>query len=79
MPPAEPLPAAVRDELRGLVDEYRTRCLWFLRPDLYPETRDQALRMLGYIERYGDLEAFRRAGRIRQWLSQNSSERSAAS
>ena len=70
MPPAEPLPAAVRDELRELVDEYRTRCLWFLRPDLYPKTRDQALRMLGYIERYGDLEAFRRAGRIRQWLLQ---------
>jgi hypothetical protein len=79
MPSAEPLPPSVRDELRGLVDEYRTRCLWFLRPDLYPETRDQALRMLRYIERYGDLEAFRRAGRIRQWLSQNSSERSAVS
>lgn len=75
----EPLSAAVRDELREIVDEYRTRCLWFLRPDLYPETRDQALRMLGYIERYGDLEAFRRAGRIRLWLSQSSSERSAAS
>jgi hypothetical protein len=56
MPPAEPLPVSVRDELREFVDEYRTRCLWFLRPDLYPETRDQALRMLRYIERYGDEE-----------------------
>lgn len=77
MPPTEPLPADVRDELRELVDEYRTRCLWFLRPDLYPETRDQALRMLGYIERYGDLEAFRRAGRIRQRLMATDGEASA--
>ena len=76
---AEPLSGSLREELRSLVDEYRARCLWFLRPDLYPETRDQALRMLGYIERYGDREAFLRAGRIRQWLSQTSSEGSAAS
>jgi hypothetical protein len=27
-------------ELRRLVDEYRSRCLWFLREDYYPATRD---------------------------------------
>lgn len=44
-----------------LIDEYRTRCLWFLRPDYYPTTTEQRLRLLGYIERHGDLQAYRRA------------------
>jgi len=66
-------------ELHRLVDEYRTRCLWFLRADLYPETREEALRVLRQIERHGDREGFIRAGRIRRWLSQTSSEPSAAS
>lgn len=66
-------------ELRSLVDEYRIQCLWFLRPDYYPATREEALRVLRQIERHGDRTAFVRAGRIRQWLSRNSSERSAAS
>lgn len=70
---------AMDDELRALVDEYRTRCLWFLRPDFYPETRESALRTLRYIEKHGDREAFVRAGRIRQWLSAKSSEPSASS
>ncbi len=71
-----PFPKA---ELRALVDEYRTRCLWFLREDFYPETRDAAVRVLRYIERYGDREAFMRAARMRQTLSQGSNETSAAS
>lgn len=61
------------------MDDYRTRCLWFLRDDLYPETREEALRVLQQIERHGDREAFIRAGRIRRWLLQTSSEPSAAS
>lgn len=61
-----PLPAALDAELRALVDEYRARCLWFLRPDLYPEDREQALRVLGHIERHGDREGFVRAGRLRE-------------
>lgn len=79
MDPSEPLPEAARAELHGLVDEYRTRCLWFLRSDLYPETREGALRVLRHIERHGDRAGFRRAARIRRWLSQTSSEPSAAS
>jgi hypothetical protein len=56
-----------------LVDEYRSRCLWFLRPDFHPATHEDRLRVLGYIERYGDREAFRRAATLRRWLSQHSS------
>jgi hypothetical protein len=62
-----------------LIDEYRTRCLWFLRPDYYPTTTDQRLRLLGYIERHGDLHAYRRASSFRQWLSRPSSAISAGS
>ena len=63
--------------LRDFIDEYRDRCLWFLRRDYSPETRDEALRTLAAIERQGDVQAFRRAARLRQWLLQHSSEISA--
>jgi hypothetical protein len=56
-----------------LVNEYRVRCLWFLRPDYYPRSREERLRVLRYIERYGDQEAFRKAAMVRQWLSRTSS------
>ncbi|HEX9188393.1 MAG TPA: hypothetical protein VGB87_15045 [Vicinamibacteria bacterium] len=68
-----------QEALRELVDEYRGRCLWFLRRDYYPETPEEAEQVLRYIERYGDLEAFRRAARIRPWLSPSSSDTSAGS
>ncbi len=42
-----------------LVDAYRVRCLWFLRPDFYPSTDTDRLRVLEYIERYGDRDGFR--------------------
>jgi len=71
---ADELSAAV-DEL---VEQYRNRCLWFLRSDYYPASDTERLRVLGYIERYGDLEAYRRAGRLKRWLSQRSSASSAA-
>jgi hypothetical protein len=61
----------------ALVDEYRTRCLWFLRPGYYPRTVREQLRALDSIERHGDLAAYRRASTLRQWLSQISSEASA--
>jgi len=68
-----PSMAAVRE----LVDEYRTRCLWFLRSDYYPETLEEACEVLSQIERHGDVTAFRKASRLRQWLSPNSSASSA--
>ncbi len=66
------------DRVNALVDEYRTRCLWFLREDYYPQTRAEALRVLKYIERHGDVKAFQKAATLRQWLLQNSSAPSAA-
>ena len=69
----------VPEAVDRLVDEYRQRCLWFLRSEYYPVTDTERLQVLEYIERYGDREAFRRAARIRRWLSQTSSARSAVS
>jgi hypothetical protein len=70
---------AVAEVVDGLVNEYRARCLWFLRPDYYPRSTEERLRVLGYIERYGDREAFRKAAEVRQWLSHPSSAESAGS
>lgn len=71
-------PESAERAVNELVDEYRDRCLWFLRRDYYPETNQERLRVLGYIERYGDVAAFRRAGALRKWLSRSFSEPSAA-
>ena len=70
-------PKALEDELIALVGAYRTRCLWFLRPDFMPTSNDERLRVLDYIQRYGDLEGFRRAAALRRWLSPTSSAASA--
>lgn len=61
-----------------LVDEYRTRCLWSLRADYFPRTAAEQLRVLATIQRHGDLEAFRRASMLSQWLLQNSNAASVA-
>ncbi len=67
----------VLPRVHALVDRYRTTCLWFLAEDYYPRSRDQVLQVLEYVQRYGDLEAFRAAGTLRQWLSPTSSGTSA--
>ena len=64
--------AAVMRKVRDLVDEYRATCLWFLREDYYPQTTDEARRVLEQIERHGDVVAFRKAAELRQWLLRNS-------
>jgi len=69
----------VRRQVNQLVDAYRDRCLWFLRADYYPTDVADVLRTLDYIRRYGDQEAFRKAGELHQWLSQDSSKPSAGS
>jgi hypothetical protein len=69
----------VAGSVNQLVDEYRSRCLWFLRSDYYPANDDDRRRALGYIERYGDRAAFQRAAAIRKWLSLKSSAHSAVS
>jgi hypothetical protein len=65
--------------VNALVNEYRARCLWFLRPDYYPRSMEERLRILDYIERYGDREAFQKAATVRRWLSHPSSAGSAVS
>jgi hypothetical protein len=69
----------VAEAVNRLADEYRVRCLWFLRPDYYPSTLEERLRVLGYIERHGDREAFRRAARLKRCLSPDSSAPSVGS
>jgi hypothetical protein len=66
-------------ELRRLVDDYRARCLWFLRVDYYPSTPGAWISVLEQIARHGDLEAFRRAGALQSWLSHHSRATSAGS
>ena len=65
-------------QIHSLVDEYRTRCMWFWRDDYYPVTPAEALRALEYIERHGDVAALRRVAPLKQWLLQNSNAQSAA-
>ena len=72
-------PRTFDETVRALVDDYRTRCLWFLRPDYYPETPAEHLRVLSYIQKYGDQDAHIRASRLRRWLSQLSNANSVAS
>ena len=58
----------VQKKLAELIEEYRDRCLWFLRPDYMPSTPDEARQVLDLIERYGDRACFRRAEEIKAWL-----------
>jgi len=71
--------ASPEEVVDALVDEYRGRCLWFLREDYYPGTVDERLRVLDYSQRYGDRETFRRAAEVREWFSPSSNEKSAVS
>ncbi|MFA6955915.1 MAG: hypothetical protein WC538_08590 [Thermoanaerobaculia bacterium] len=65
--------------VRSLVDDYRSRCLWFLRIDYYPSSAKEIARVLEWIRRYGDVPAYRRAAEIERWLSLRSSATSASS
>ena len=55
-------------ELVSAVDEYRSMCFWNLPEDFKPVTHAQKILALDRLEKYGDLAAYKRAGRIRQWL-----------
>jgi hypothetical protein len=63
----------------ALVDDCRTVALWFLRADYYPRTDVERWRVLDSIKKHGDVEAFKRAARLEQWLSRHSSATSAGS
>ena len=62
-----------------LLDDYRLRCAWFLRPDYYPANLAERLRILDYVDRHGDREGFRRAADLRRWLLPTSNAPSAGS
>ena len=72
-------PTAALAEIEQLIDANRVECLWFLRSDYYPSTDRERLRVLEYIERYGDRDAYRRANALKRWLSRRSSAGSAGS
>jgi hypothetical protein len=71
--------ADVARQVDALVDECRSTALWFLRPDYYPHTDTERLRVLDAIQKRADLAAFKRAARLRAWLSRHSSDTSADS
>ncbi len=66
----------VEDASVSLVEEYRDRCLWFWRRDYVPTTRDEILRALELIERYGDRAGYERAEEMKKWLLQDSRQTS---
>lgn len=67
----------IYEEIKQLMDRYRSQCLWFLKTDIVPNDPDSALRILAYIERYGDRNAYEEVKRLRKCLLQNSSAISA--
>ncbi len=77
-----PVPSAelnIERAVNELVERYRDQCLWFLRRDYRPTTRQARLRALESIQRYGDRAAFTQAAELREWLSHPSSAGSAGS
>jgi hypothetical protein len=60
--------ADVMREIEDLVEKYRDQCLWFLRPDFTPRSYEEVLRVVDFVERYGDRAGFERAQRLRLWL-----------
>lgn len=61
----------------ALVDECRAQALWFLRPDWHPRTDAERWRVLESIQAHADVEVFKRAARLKAWLSRHSSVTSA--
>lgn len=56
------------EDVRSVVEDYRSMCFWNVAEDFFPHDRAQLLMVLDNLEKYGDMAAYRRAGRIRQWL-----------
>ena len=60
---------AKTEEYRSMVEDYRGMCLWSFGDVLAPRSEVQLGMVLNAIETYGDMNALKRAGRIRKWLS----------
>jgi len=59
------------ERVNRLIDEYRTSCFWFARPDFFASTCEEAQQALRQIENHGTRAMFMRAAEVRQWLSPN--------
>ena len=66
-------------EFVELIARCRNTCLWFLDPDKTPAEREAQWFCLDCVERYGGRQDFVTARRLKQWLSQHSSEAFAVS
>lgn len=69
--------AELASQIDALVDAERDACLWFLRGDYYPLTRDEQLVTLEAIQARCTLDVYRRAGELKRWLLVSSNETSA--
>lgn len=67
------------DRYVELVNRCRTHCLWFTASNVVPRDRDAQLYTLTCIERYGGRSDFVEARKLKQWLSQHTSEAFAVS
>jgi hypothetical protein len=56
----------------AMVDDYRSMCFWNMAEDFKPKNASHLKLVAERLENYGDMVAYRFAGRIREWLSQNS-------
>lgn len=63
------------EEVKSAVNDYRSMCFWSVAPDFFPVNLSQLQFVLDSLDRYGDLSAYRRSGRIREWLSHATSQR----
>jgi hypothetical protein len=80
-PPGATIPSSHEDVARAidaLVDECRSVALWFLRPDYYPRTDDERRRVLYEIQKHADVQLYKRAARLLEWLSRHYNAASAA-
>lgn len=67
-----------QEKVVKLIEEYRARCLWFLREDYVPVTPEEIAQTLELIERYGDRDSYLRAEELKQWLLRDSSAMSSS-
>ena len=63
------------EAFKSVVEDYRDVCLWFADLSKPPRNEVQLEQVLSSIETYGDVNAFKRVGRIRSWLSPHFSPR----
>ena len=55
-------------EAKCFISENREQCLWFIREDYNPENKTGLLKLLTYIERYGDIKTYKKARSLKKWL-----------